>query len=317
MTLKSNLPNILIFLPDEMRADTVSLEGKINPIIKTPNIDKLTIDGAIFTSCFTASPFCVPSRCATFTGQYVHSGGHRSLYQMLEPYEENIFKLLKENGYEVYWMGRNDLFNPETIDISVSKHYSLYKNPKLIKAVLKSRKTNPYPFGHRLNKSFYFGKRDEESSRDLDFFIIQKALEYLDSSPPKPFCLYIALDFPHPPYTVEEPYFSMYNRKSLSLPISSKLDDKPEFMKIVFEAYGLNNLTEEDYKETIGTYYGMVTRVDNQFGKIIEKLKKLGMYEDTAIFFLSDHGDYVGNYGLMEKWPNALQDCLVKVPLLV
>lgn len=311
------LPNFLIFVPDEMRADTVSLEGKINPIIKTPNIDNLANDGAIFTNCFTASPFCVPSRCATFTGQYVHSGGHRSLYQLLEPYEENMFKLLKKKGYEVYWMGRNDLFNPETIEVSVSKHYSLYKNSKLIRKVLSSRKGNPYPIDHRLNKSFYFGKRDDENSKDLDFFVVQKALEYLDSGPSRPFCLYLALDFPHPPYTVEEPYFSMYNRNDMPTPIISKLDDKPDFMKLVFERYGLKNLTMEDFKEIVATYYGMISRVDDQFGQIINKLKTLNIYEDTAIFFFADHGDYIGDYGLTEKWPNALQDCLVNVPLIL
>ena len=300
-----------------MRADTVSLEGKINPIIKTPNIDKFAKDGAIFTKCFSASPICVPSRCATFTGQYVHSGGHRSLYQLLEPHEENIFKLLKKNGYEVYWMGRNDLFNPETIEVSVSQHYNLYKNPKLIQKILKGGVINPYPSDHRFNKSFYFGKRDEDHSVDYDFLIIQKALEYLDSHPSGPFCLYIALNYPHPPYTVEEPYFSMYDRKRVPTPIKSSFTDKPEFMRTVYERYGLNYLTEEDFKEIIATYYGMVTRVDDQFGQIIDKLKALHMYDNTAIFFLSDHGDYVGDYGLTEKWPNALQDCLVNVPLIL
>jgi arylsulfatase A-like enzyme len=85
----------------------------------------------------------------------------------------------------------------------------------------------------------------------------------------------------------------------------------------MFERYGLNELTEDDFKEIVATYYGMVTRVDDQFGQIIDKLKALHMYDNTAILFFSDHGDYVGDYGLTEKWPNALQDCLVNVPLIL
>lgn len=311
------LPNILIFVPDEMRADTVSLAGKINPIIKSPNIDSVANDGVIFTKCFTASPFCVPSRCASFTGQYVHSGGHRSLYQMLEPHEENLFKFLKEKGYEVYWMGRNDLFNPETIKISVSKHYSLYNNPKLLRKILAGRKGNPFPIEHRLRKSFYYSKREEKDSKDFDFYTIQNAIEYLNSKPECPFCLYIALEFPHPPYTVEEPYFSMYDRMKVPAPIPPILEDKPEFMKIIHERYGLRKLTEEDFREIIATYYGMITRVDYQFGQVVDALKNIKEYDNTAIFFFADHGDYAGNYGLTEKWSAALQDCLVNVPLIV
>ncbi len=312
---KTDLPNILIFLPDEMRADTVSLGGKINPVIKTPNIDKVAEDGMIFTNCFTASPFCVPSRCATFTGQYVHSSGHRSLYQMLEPHEENLFKFLRENGYAVYWMGRNDLFNPETIKVSVSKYFNISNNPFLIKQLLKGKK-NPFPQNHRFSKSFYFGKRNEQEAKDIDYFTIQNALEYLDSKPDRPFCLYIALAFPHPPYTVEEPFFSIYDRRKVPAPIISNLENKPEFMKRVHERYGLNNLSEEDFREIVATYYGMITRVDDQFGQIINKLKSIGEYDNTAIFFFADHGDYAGNYGLTEKWPGSLQDCLVNVPLI-
>ena len=100
------LPNIIIFTADEMRGDCISLSRKLNEIIKTPNIDKLARDGIAFTNCFAVNPVCVPSRIAVFTGQYPHSNAHRSLYQMLQPNEENLFKFLKEKGYEVIYIGK-------------------------------------------------------------------------------------------------------------------------------------------------------------------------------------------------------------------
>ena len=168
-----------------------------------------------------------------------------------------------------------------------------------------------------MRKSFYFGKRTEEQGKDLDYYIIQSALEYLNSTLKEPFCLFLAINFPHPPYTVEEPYFSMYDRKRIPPPIPPQLDDKPEFMRLISERYGLNKLNEEDFKEIIATYYGMISRVDAQFGQITDKLKKIGEYDNSAIFFFSDHGDYAGNYGLTEKWHNAFQDCLINVPLII
>ncbi|MFX1407694.1 MAG: sulfatase-like hydrolase/transferase [Promethearchaeota archaeon] len=307
MIEKDTPPNIIIFMPDSMRGDTISLGGTINPYIKTPNIDRLAEEGLAFTNCFSVNPVCVPSRCCMFTGQYVHSNGHRSLYQLLQPYEENLFKILKEKGYQVIWAGRNDLFDKDSIKLSIGKQIRI--KPRFYKL-------NPFPRDHYLRKSFYYGETTKEESEDIDFFIIRDVLKYLDSNINTPYCLFIALNFPHPPYTVAEPYFSMYDRNNIPAPIQSKFDDKPEYMKLMYERYGLMNLEEKDFKEIIATYYGMITRVDYQLGEVINKLKEVGEYENSAIFFISDHGDFTGDYGLTEKWPNAFQDCLIKVPLV-
>ncbi len=310
------LPNIVLFVPGEMRGDTISMGQKHNPIIKTPNIDRLANDGVAFTKCFTVNPVCVPSRCCTFTGQYVHSNSHRSLYQLIQPHEDNLFKFLKKKGYEVMWIGRNDLFDKKAGKESTTKYLSVLSLSGNAKDFIMRMKKNPFPKDHPMRKSFYYGERTQEQSKDIDYHIIQNALKYLDSKPKKPFCLYLALGFPHPPYTVEEPYFSMYDRNKVPAPIPPKLDDKPEFMRIIHERYGLDNLKEEDFREILATYYGMITRVDSLFGQILDKLKNIKEYENTAIFFFADHGDYAGNYGLTEKWPNAFQDCLINIPLV-
>ncbi len=318
MVEKNPPPNIIIIIADEMRGNTVSLGGKHNPIIKTPNLDKLAEDpnGVAFTNAFVVNPVCAPSRCCTFTGQYVHSNSHRSLYQLLEPHEDNLFKFLKKSGYEVIWTGRNDLFSRKTIKGSITKRLSAFDISGNLKNLKEMMKLNPFPTDSPLRKSFYFGERTQQQAKDVDFNAIKKSLEYLDSKPNKPFCLYIALGFPHPPYTVEEPYFSMYDRKDVPAPIPSELDDKPEFMRLIHERYGLDKLSEEDFREIIATYYGMITRIDDQVGQVINKLKEIGEYDNSAILFFSDHGDFVGDYGLTEKWPNAFQDCLVNIPLV-
>ncbi len=316
MVENKKLPNIVLFVADELRGSTISLDQQHNSVIKTPNIDALARDGVAFTNCFTVNPVCAPSRISIFTGQYVHSSNHRSLYQLLEPHEDNLFKFLKKNGYEVISIGRNDLFTKAAMKESYSKRVPIHMPSGEIKDLLSQVKTNPFNFTDSMYKTLYFGKRTDEQAKDVDYYIIQDALEYLNSNPKKPFCLYIAMNFPHPPYTVEEPYFSMYNRSKVQSPIPPKLDDKPEFMRLMHKRAGLNKLKEADFREIIATYYGMITRLDAQFGQIISKLKKIGQYDNTAIFFFSDHGDYAGNYGLTEKWPNAFQDCLVNIPLI-
>jgi choline-sulfatase len=317
MVEKKQLPNIVIFMPDELRGSAISLDNKHNPIIKTPNIDNLAKDGVAFTKCFTVNPVCAPSKISIFTGQYVHSSGHRSLFQLLEPHEDNLFKFLKRKGYEVFAVGRNDLLTKRSMKESYTKRIPFHMPSGNIKEMLSQVKTNPFKFSNAMFKTHYFGKRSEEQAKDMDYYIIQDSLEYLDSKPDKPFCLFIALSFPHPPYTVEEPYFSMYNRDGIPTPIPPKLEDKPEFMQLMHERCGLDKLSEEDFREILATYYGMITRVDHQLGQIVEKLKEIGQYDNTAVFLFADHGDYAGNYGLTEKWPNAFQDCLVNIPLIV
>ena len=88
-------------------------------------------------------------------------------------------------------------------------------------------------------------------------------------------------------------------------------------MKLIYERYGLDKLQSEEFKEIIATYYGMVSRVDYLFGELVNNLKERGQYETSAIFMFADHGDYTGDYGLTEKWPNAFQDCLINVPLII
>ena len=79
----------------------------------------------------------------------------------------------------------------------------------------------------------------------------------------------------------------------------------------------LQNWTEDRFDELRATYLGICARIDAQCGMILEALKEAGMYEDTAVFFFSDHGDFTGDYGLVEKTQNTFEDCLCRVPFLI
>ena len=209
----------------------------------------------------------------------------------------------------------------ELVKIYLLKRYSIFES-KIFKLIDPYFKLNPFSMDEALRKSFYFGERTKlQAEFDTDVILTEKIIKFLGSKNnrrrKKPLCLYVAFNFPHPPYTVEDPYFSMYDRKSLTNLKPPKLDDKPRFMKLMYEKYRLNELKDSDFKEIRATYYGMITKLDTLIGRIINKLKEVNMYENTAFFFSADHGDYTGDYGLTEKWPNGMQDCLLNVPLIV
>lgn len=347
----ADLPNIVIFMPDEMRGDVIS-----DPALTFPNIKRLQDAGAVtFSQNFAVNPVCGPSRCCNFTGQFVHSNAHRSLYQLLQPHETNLFQLLKNRGYEVVWIGRNDLFTDTAIDSSVSEHSGLISilTKKMLKAIplrikmrlikhglrflgnrsnkehllpiLKSLepylKQNPYPLEHKFRNSFYFGERTaKQADLDSDTAIIEKAIKFFlrrKSSHVRPFCLFIALNYPHPPYTVEQPYFSQFDRSKIKELIPPVIHGKPQYHHLMRERYGLQNLSKADLIEIRATYYGMIAKLDVHLGRILDILEKTKQNSNTAFLFLADHGDYAGDYGLTEKWPNGMEDCLLHVPLIV
>ena len=92
---------------------------------------------------------------------------------------------------------------------------------------------------------------------------------------------------------------------------------KPSLLKGIQRKAGLQGWTEERWTELRATYYGMCARVDHQFGLLMEALREAGIYDDTAVFVFSDHGDFTGDYGLVEKTQNTFEDCLSRVPFVI
>ena len=99
-------PNILWLVADQMRWDSMAHAG--NPAAVTPNLDALAQEGVSFDNAYCQNPVCVPSRCSFLTGLYPHTLGHRTMHFMMRKEDPNILKTMKEAGYEVVWIGRND-----------------------------------------------------------------------------------------------------------------------------------------------------------------------------------------------------------------
>jgi arylsulfatase A-like enzyme len=88
-------------------------------------------------------------------------------------------------------------------------------------------------------------------------------------------------------------------------------------MRAIREAYGTDRLDAGDWAELIATYYGMTARVDAQLGRVLAAVDAAGAGSRTVTAFFTDHGEYLGDYGLVEKWPSGLDDCLVRNPLVI
>jgi arylsulfatase A-like enzyme len=300
--------NLVLFAPETVRADAVL--GPPDERAKTPNLDELAAEGSAFTSCFSQSAYCAPARCTMFTGLYPHTAGHRSLVYLLRAGERNLFRDLKDAGYRNVVFGKNDLLAQDSIPLCFDEVAPRTKPQATPRA-------SPWPPGHRHHRSFYWGPRSESDARDADWASIESALDFLDKPHERPFCLYLPLHFAHPPYRVEEPYFSMHPRDEVPAPIPARVEGKRSYVGEFVRFYGAGGLDESDLREIKATYFGMVSRLDHQLGLVVRRLKERGLYENTAVVVLSDHGDYTGDYGLVEKFLAGFEDCLLRVPLVV
>lgn len=314
-------PNILIFNSDQFRSDALGHMGCKAAV--TPNLDHLVREDAVsFRNAFCQNPVCTPSRCSFMSGWYPHVRGHRTMFHMMQEDEPVLLKTLKEEGYFVWWGGKNDLIPGQN---SVENYCSYYHRPvpqelaPNLHGVLQNR-------GREENKdyySMYVGKVESGEKggyHDSDWEYVMSAVDFIrNASTEQPLCLYLPLGYPHPPYGVEDPWYSGIDREKVEdpYPVPGKEAQKPSLLEGIREGQGLQSWTPEQWKELRATYYGMCSRIDHQLGLLIQALKEKGIYEDTAIFVFSDHGDFTGDYGLVEKTQNTFEDVLVKVPFVI
>ncbi len=323
-------PHIVIFNPDQWRGDVLGHMG--NPAAITPTLDRLAQSDAVsFGNAFCQNPVCTPSRCSFMTGWYPHVRGHRTMHHMLraEHGEQNLLQILKRNGYFVWWGGKNDLvparygcadhcdikFSPSAVDYERWGH-----TPRPSLHTWTDWRGEP---GSDTYYGFYAGRLDTGDDQiycDGDWAMVLGALDFIRTyEREQPLCLYLPLGNPHPPYGVEEPWFSAIDREKLSprVPTPEDWTGKPSILQGIWQRQGLGSWIEPRWTELRAAYYGMCARSDHQLGLIIEALKGAGLYDQTAVFIFSDHGDFTGDYGLVEKTQNTFEDCLTRVPFII
>jgi choline-sulfatase len=295
-------PNLILFMPETLRAGNLGCYG--HPLVRTPHMDHLASEGVRFTQCHVQNTVCGPSRCSLFTGWPVHVRGHRSLYYFLHEDEPNLFRYLRRNGYDVYWFGKNDALAPESFASSVTR----FRPGNHIAP------PNPWPMSDPHYYSFIYdpgGDRRETG----DYQCIQEAIRVLERAD-KPFCLYLPLGYAHPPFSAPKDFHNMYKPPDVPPLRPPDLPRKPNFFEAIRRTRRLNELNDSDFRTMQAIYLGMISYSDWLLGELLAAIERTGHANDTALFLFSDHGEWGGDYGLVEKWPSAIDECLDHVPLI-
>lgn len=318
-------PDIVIFNPDEMRWDALAHMG-VNAAAVTPNLDAFARCEAVsFSNAYCQNPVCVPSRCSFFTGLYPHVRGHRTMQYLLHKDETSLFSELKAAGYHVWMNDRNDLVAgqiPGLYESHADVIYSGKKDPRVMSGD-HGKPVNPEIRGNMGGKFYYShfvgeltvdGKGLNYTSDDSD---VDECIRMMgEDHDDKPVVAFLGLFSPHCPYGVEEPYFSAIDRTQLPRR-AGKGTGKPLMQEELRKRMGTDALDEKAWDELRAVYLGMCMKIDAQFKRLCDGLKKCRKYDNTLIVVLSDHGDFCGDYSLSEKSQNTFEDCLVRVPLLI
>lgn len=298
-------PNFVIIVPDQLRADSVGCFG--NQVIRTPHIDALAASGTLFSEAYVQHPVCSPSRASFLTGWYPHVRGHRSLNHLLRADEPNLLRILKQAGYHVSWAGRRgDTFARGVTEMSVHE-YGFAEEPT-------RPRSGEFP-SDVWARLFYRGELPA-GPVDHDEAAVRTVEARLETPPQRPWVLFVALIAPHCPFQVEQPWFSMYDRSQVPDRLGPA-EREPGFKAAIRRSYGLDRVTPHMWREVIATYYGMVSRLDHHVGRITAAVTASGQSDSTVTLFFADHGEYLGDFGLIEKWPSAMDRCITADPLII
>ncbi|MHB1021121.1 MAG: sulfatase-like hydrolase/transferase [Acidobacteriaceae bacterium] len=305
-------PNLILFMPDELRADALSCYG--NPLTHTPNFDKLAQEGTRFANCHVQFPVCGASRCSLLTGWPTSVRGHRSLFYFLRQNEPNMFRYLRQAGYDVFWYGKNDALAAESFYDSVTMWN--YPDPPPVRTTGEHH-TAHHATGKIAGPDTFIGQEKGDRRATAEYGHVQSAISILErKETDRPFCIFLPLSSPHPPYASPEGFNNMYSPADIHGLRPRDLPHKPSYIAGIRKEYGLDRLPEDTFRKVRALYYGMVSYSDWLMGEVLEAVERTNHTQDTAIFLLSDHGDYAGDYGLVEKWPSGLEDTLTHVPLI-
>ncbi len=321
-------PNIIFIMTDQQRSDTF---GCVNDKIITPNLDKIIDNSILFTNAYCSNPSCVPSRAAIMTGKYPSTCQVPAYISYLPKDEKTFMATLQENGYETAVVGKqhfaeSEVYKGYDFEMIIDGHapFSPRETLGVYADYLDEMGLNPKEMYERTLISGGTWKSDIK--HHVDYFIGEKGKEWLenrlsDTTNDKPFYFTLSFPGPHHPYDLEgTKYSEMYNLDDMEGSDSTyeDLDQKgPQFKNMgKYSQIYLKDYSEETFKRTKRSYYANMTLIDEKIGEVMDVLKKHNAYDDTVIIYSSDHGDFMGDYGLVEKL-QCLEDSLMRVPLFI
>jgi arylsulfatase A-like enzyme len=333
--------NILYIIADQFRHDCLGAAG--NPLIQTPNLDRLAAEGTLFKKCFVQTTPCGPNRMCIFTSRYLCCTRSGNNMTPLENAHLNVAMVLRQAEYAPAIIGYNDYaIDPAILpegdprktglnydnflpgfDVALDHEYDSpeyfaslrdrgYPEDLLNHEAIHNPDVPPEGTGDHLPLHYPAHYRAEDSEAQ---FLTSTAIDYIQGRGDVPWMASVNYIKPHPPRICASPYHELYDPADMPLPnrIEEELGHPHPYLRWMHRDPRL--VEERDLRETQACYYGMITELDACLGRLFDALKAAGRWDDTLIIFSSDHGEYLGDHYFTDK--AHFYDETMRVPLII
>lgn len=324
--------NLLYIFTDQQRIDTMRCYG--NDQIETPALNKLADESFVFEHAYVSQPVCSPSRATMMTGLWPHTAGVPSCNIPL-PSDVRTFAEYLPERYQTAYMGKwhlgDEIFPQHGFDKWVGTEdtyrHSFSSEQRLstltpYHSFLLERGFEPdiVNRGEKVFSRHMAAGLDESYTKAA--FLGNQAAQFIEENQDGPFALCVSYLEPHPPHRC--PLSAMYDPESLPTGPSfmePPPENAPLFTRLMAayymasEEYGFDLRTDVGWRNVLARYWANVTLVDHSIMKILQALEDSGQADDTIVVFTSDHGEMIGDHGLLGK--TVMYEESVRVPMLI
>jgi len=319
-------------MSDQQQAATVDPDGPCD----TPHLDWLAAQGARFTHCYTPSPVCSPARASFMTGLLPHQHGMVDVEHAVPAYRADLVdgvpmwsQRLEAAGYRLGYFGKWHVERSQDLrrfGFATSAAYQAGPGPEYfayrrrlgladLPALAEPSRFVSQPGYPEL---LLYGVTDEPVESTLEHHTVSNALEFLDEAcaGPDPWALMVSTKAPHEPYVVPRPQFDRYDQARIELPSSfdDELADRPAIYRRQQSVW--SDLSVDDFRTATACYYAACSMVDEQVGRLLDRIAAAGQLDNTIVVYTSDHGDLMGAHRLLLKGVPAFEE-VYRVPLVV
>jgi arylsulfatase A-like enzyme len=317
-------PNLILFLPDQQRADTIACYGGVK--VHAPNLNKLASESVIFERTYVTHPVCTPSRSSLMTGTWPHINGCTRNSAPLDRRFRVFPELMGDKDYRAAYIGKWHLGEEGPIGRGFEEwvstdDYGDYANFLLSSGIAPDKQNGRF-------SELAISSLPIELSRPK--FLERHACEFIEKRRGDPFILVVGFVEPHSPYNGplndEHPLDQLDIDGTATLPESEDIPLRYRLMREWQQAEAILDrqrlptqlffgITPEEYRSIRQRYLGLVTLVDQSIGAILACLERCDLADNTIVVHTSDHGDSLGAHHLFGK--ETMFEEASRVPLLI
>ena len=369
--IMSTRPNILFITSDQHHASCL---GTVNDRIQTPALDRLCREGVRFDRAYCTNPTCTPCRSSMITGLYPSQHQAWSLGTKLFEDVPVVGDLFQHAGYATaligkahfqplasqpgmeslecqptlrdldFWRGfHGPWYGFEHVEVArnhaweshAGQHYGIW----MAEHGLANWRDHFADWPHsKENVAKFRGMRHWDLPEEFHYthWTAERSIAHMEraATADRPFLTWASFHDPHPPYSVPEPWASMYDPADMEPGVltpgehdrnpphfAMTQEQHPKFREMFWEDHGIHGghshlRDREELKKDMAIYYGMVSFMDREIGRMLDALDRLGVADNTLVVFTTDHGHFLGQHGLTAKAIHHYED-LIRIPWIV